>query len=122
MTRCPRKQSLPSSYSGAICALILVATMNPTSSEADTLNPCSITANFNGTAMPGSDYVWFNSVLKVQGLDTSNGPVTITFQGSTIQFVASGTPYMLVAPSARITFDPAATSATTVFTGGQWVT
>jgi hypothetical protein len=79
----------------------------------------SITSNFNGTAIPAGDWIWFTAVLKVHGLGSS--PVTIGFSGS-IQFSVNGTLYYLPVPSALVTFSPNVTVATTVFASGQWVT
>jgi hypothetical protein len=79
----------------------------------------SITSNFNGTPIPGGDWIWFTSVLKVQGLGSS--PVTIGFTGS-IQFSVNGTLYYLPVPSALVMFSPSVTLATTTFCNGQWVT
>jgi len=79
----------------------------------------AIASNFNGTRIFPGDFIWFNSVLKVQGLD--NDPVTIGFN-STIQFTADGTLYMVPVPSAIVNFTPGVIQATTVFCNGQWVT
>jgi hypothetical protein len=73
----------------------------------------SITSNFNGAAIAGGNYIWFNSVLSVQGLGSN--PVTISFDASSITFRANNTNYNLSVPSARVTFDPNATMATTTF-------
>ena len=90
------------------------------SGEPATPNGVSaISANFNGTPIPGGDFIWFNSVLKVQGLDSD--PVTIGFGGS-IQFVANGSLYLVSVPTAIVTFSPAVAVATTVYCNGQWVT
>ena len=79
----------------------------------------SITSNFNGTRIFPGDFIWFNSVLKVQGLGTD--PVTIGFGGS-ISFTVNGVSYVIPVPSAIINFVPGVTPATTVFCNGQWVT
>jgi len=52
------------------------------------LGSSSITANFNGTPIRGGDFIWFSSVLKVQGLGPN--PATVGFTGS-ISFVVEGT-------------------------------
>ncbi|HEY5914712.1 MAG TPA: right-handed parallel beta-helix repeat-containing protein [Verrucomicrobiae bacterium] len=78
----------------------------------------SITADFNGTPIPAGRTVWFNSVLKPQGLPGL--PVTFRFTDSSIRS-ADGTISVKV-PDAVITFDPAATCAETHFINGQWVT
>jgi hypothetical protein len=88
---------------------------------AQTESGCSITANFNGTPIPGGDYIWFNSVLKVQGLDPQRG-TTIGFAPMPITFTANGTPFVVPVPSATITFDPNVVLATTDFVAGAWST
>ena len=76
----------------------------------------SIVSNFNGTKIPGGDYIWFNSVLKPRGVPSSGGTISFTNQtvkfGSTTESVPDGT----------ITFSPSATTATTTFSGGRWET
>jgi hypothetical protein len=76
----------------------------------------SITTNFNGTAISSGNYIWFNSVLKPSGLGSA--PVTFRFTHQTI----SSSSFTLSVPDAMVTFDPAATTATTAFSGGMWVT
>ena len=81
----------------------------------------TITSNFNGTAIPAGDTLWFNSVMKVSGLGSS--PVTIHVTNQVIAFSASGTNYTLNVPDSNITFSPANTTGTTSFDAGQnaWV-
>jgi hypothetical protein len=89
---------------------------------ASTPSLSSIQSNFNGTPIGGGNFIWFTSVLKVNGLPTS-GPTTVSFSGQTIQFSANGTSYISSVPDATVTFDPSATSATTTFTNsGVWQT
>src|SRR5262249_3383265 len=76
----------------------------------------SITSNFNGTAIPAGDYVWFSSVAKVSGLGTA--PATVNVTNQTISFTANGTPYTLAVPDSTIVFDPATGSASTSFNSG----
>jgi sugar lactone lactonase YvrE len=76
----------------------------------------SISSNFNGTAISTGNYIWFNGVLKASGLGST--PVTIRFTGQTI----TSANFTLSVPDATVTFDPAATSATTTFNGSKWVT
>jgi len=82
--------------------------------------PCqftsSIASNFNGTAIKSGSTIWFNSVLSPSGLGAA--PVTFSFTNQTI----SSSSFTVAVPDAQVTFDPAATSATTTFTGGMWVT
>ena len=67
---------------------------------ADT--PSSISANFNGTAITGGDYIWFSSVLKASGLGSK--AVTIFVRNSSITFSANGTAYAVPVPDANVTF------------------
>ena len=82
--------------------------------------PChlstSIKSNFNGTQINKNSNIWFTSVLKPSGLGSQ--PVTIRFTQQTITSSA----FTLSVPDSIVTFDPSATSATTSFTGGMWVT
>jgi hypothetical protein len=55
-------------------------------------------------------------VLKPSGLGST--PVTIRFTGQTI----TSAYFTLPVPDATVIFDPAATTATTTFSGGMWVT
>lgn len=87
--------------------------------RAQSSGSSSISSNFNGTPIPGGDWIWFTAVMKVQGLGSD--PVTIGFMGS-IQFTVDGTTYVVPVPSAIITFSPSVTVATTTFSGGLWVT
>jgi len=75
-----------------------------------------IESNFNGTPIRANNFIWFNSVLKVNGLGSD--PVTIRFDSSVIEFNAAGVDYTLNVPAAQITFDPNAALATTVFNSG----
>jgi hypothetical protein len=79
-----------------------------------------IVSNFNGTPIAGGNYIWFNSVLNVKGLNTSQ-TTTVTFTGQTITFTAGSTTYHLAVPDATITYGGTST-ATTSFSGGSWVT
>jgi Carboxypeptidase regulatory-like domain len=72
-----------------------------------------ITGNFNGTAIPAGDTVWFNSVVKVNGLGSA--PATVHLINSEIDFTANGTAYHVSVPNAALTFSPTATTATTSF-------
>ncbi len=88
-----------------------------------TPNPSSIQSNFNGTSIGGGSYLWFTSVLKVNGLPTT-GPTTVSCINQTIQFSVNGTNYVLGVPDAAVTFDPHATTATTRFdtSTAAWLT
>jgi hypothetical protein len=86
------------------------------------LSVSSIVSNFNGTAIPAGDTVWFNSVMKVSGLGAS--PVTLHVTDASVSFTPKGapTPTVVAVPDANVTFDPAATSAATTFDGTAWNT
>jgi hypothetical protein len=80
------------------------------------------TSEFNGTAIPAGDTIWFNSVFKVSGLNSH--PATILFDATTINFSVNGSPVTVTLPPAIITFSATATTASTTYnTGmGAWVT
>jgi hypothetical protein len=86
------------------------------------LSVSSIVSNFNGTAIPAGDSVWFNSVMKVSGLGAS--PVTLHVTDASVTFTLKGaaTPTVVSVPDANVTFDPAAKSAATTFDGTAWNT
>jgi len=87
---------------------------------AQTQSGCSITSNFNGTKINGGDYIWFSSVMKVQGLGSD--PVSISFAGPPILFTVDGAVVMIPVPPSVVTFTPGLVLATTEFVGGQWMT
>jgi hypothetical protein len=76
----------------------------------------SMTSNFNGTAIPANDSVWFSSVAKVQGVGSS--PVTLRVEDQTITFTSNGVLQTLSAPDTVLVLSPTATSATTTFDAG----
>src|SRR4051794_28681902 len=57
----------------------------------------AITANFNNTAIPAGDVVWFNSVAKMSGLSTS-APTTVHVVDASINFAAGGVAYHIEVP------------------------
>ena len=104
--------------SGLRLALLMLLATFASVASADT-----ITANFNGTAIPAGDEVWFSAVLKpTSGIGSS--PVTIFLTQSTVTFTANSVNYNLSVPNAAITFSPSATTATTSFSTSlnQWQT
>jgi hypothetical protein len=82
----------------------------------------AITSNFNGTAIPAGDYVWFSAVAKVNGVGSN--PVTLDIDSQTISFTSDGTSYTLNVPDSEITLDPALNNQTgvanTSFGSGGW--
>jgi hypothetical protein len=78
-------------------------------------------SNFNGTAIAGGDFVWFNAVVKVKGIDPST-TTSVAFTGSTISFTAGATTYQLDVPDSLIVFSPSTTEASAGFDGLSWNT
>jgi hypothetical protein len=79
----------------------------------------TISLNFNATAIPAGDTIWFNSIMKLQ----SATPTTIFFTNSHITFTANATNYDLPVPNAVVNIASAgAESASTTFGGGTWQT
>ncbi len=85
--------------------------------NVDVVQPVSIRSSFNPTPIQTGTTIWFNSVLARKGPNSTNA-VTFRFFGQQI----TSSNFMVNVPDAIITFDPAATTATTSFAGGQWVT
>src|SRR5438876_7400381 len=96
-----------------VCAAL--SPMGPTSGCS--LTPSSIRYGFNGTPIPAGDYIWFNSVLKVSGLGSTQ-TATIHFTGQTITGLPGGP---VSVPDATVTFCPSCAPATTTFSG-TWMT
>ena len=113
-----RRTFLSTSGMGAGLGFLAAAGMSQ-EARADGTPGSTIVSNFNGTRIPGGDYVWFSSVIDVHGLGSD--PVTIGFTG-TIYFTVNGTLQIIPVPSAQVTFSPLVAVATTVFCNGQWVT
>jgi hypothetical protein len=86
--------------------------------------PSTYTAsqNFNPTAVPAGDTLWFSSVISgVGGMGTS--PATVTVTNQTITFTDStGGTFNVSVPNAVLTLTPGATSAATAFNSSlnQW--
>src|SRR5690242_12747664 len=76
----------------------------------------SVGSSFNGTAIAGGTYIWFNAVLNPGGIPTTGA--TITFTGGTVTFSANGTNYSLPVPDARVIYSPATSAATATTTYG----
>ena len=69
----------------------------------------TITGNFNGTAIPAGDALWFSSVAKVSGVPAAGATVHVADQ--TISFTANGTPYSLHVPDTTVVLSPTATQS-----------
>lgn len=82
----------------------------------------SIASNFNGTAIPAGDSVWFNAAFKATGLGA--GPVSVRVTDQHIAFTAGGNAYDVSVPDSFLNFSSANTTATTSFDAAKnaWVT
>jgi SdrD B-like domain len=76
----------------------------------------SIVSNFNGTAIPAGNTIWFSSAFKPSGLGSD--PVTLHVTDQTISFSAAGTDYTVAVPDSLITLSPTATTSTATFDVG----
>ena len=103
--------------------LFLAALLVPLTASSLAADSCASSngSNFNGTSIPGGDFVWFNAVAKVKGIDRSS-TTTIQFGNSTVAFTAGSTAYQLNVPGSTIVFSPSASEATTTFDGTSWTT
>jgi hypothetical protein len=81
----------------------------------------SITGNFNGSAIPAGDTVWFNAAMTVSGLPKS-ATATVHVANASVNFVAGGVNYQIPVGDTDILFTPGATSASTAYdpTDGDW--
>jgi hypothetical protein len=89
--------------------------------EERTVLSTSIVSNFNGTAIPVGDTIWFSSVFKPSGVGTA--PVTLHVTNQCISFKASGTDCQVFAPDSTITLSSSTTTATTTYDGATnaWI-
>jgi hypothetical protein len=98
---------------------------NPLSCPSSPPPPaCSVhtsnSSNFNGTAIDGDSYIWFNANFTATGVP-GNG-TSVTFTNSTISFTADGKAYTLAVPNSLIVFSSKATCSTVSFdtVNNQW--
>lgn len=82
----------------------------------------SISSGFTSTMIRAGSTLWFNSILRVNGLGSS--PTTLTFDDGNVQVSIMGQQYSLTVPKAEITFSPSVSTATTTYdaVNGRWVT
>ena len=80
----------------------------------------AITGNFNGTAIPAGDVLWFSSVAKVSNVPASGTMLDVTNQ--TISFTAGGVSYSFHVPDTTVNLSPGTTDATAATDGaGDWL-
>jgi hypothetical protein len=84
----------------------------------------SIKANFNPTAIPAGDTIWFSDAGKLNNISNLTSPATLTVTNQTITFTANGTNYSVSVPDSTITISPATTTASTSYdpTENEWDT
>jgi len=90
--------------------------------------PCTsgfsvISKDFTSTPIAAGRRLWFSSVVKLNGRSSTQA-AKLRVDQSTIEFLLNGSPVSVDVPPATITFDPAATAASTTWdTASQsWVT
>jgi hypothetical protein len=103
-------------------AITFVGTRMPSAKADGCSNNCfawtSIQSNFNGTPIHGGSYIWFTSVMKVQGLPSSE--TWFTFRNQQITFTANGAPYTLSVPNGEMDFNPSASCSIAWFSNSEW--
>ncbi|MBV8899957.1 MAG: hypothetical protein JOY92_07585, partial [Verrucomicrobia bacterium] len=104
--------------------VILFACLLWITSSAHAGSTCTstISSNFNGTAISGGNYIWFNAHFTANGISTTTA-TTIYLTNSTISFTADQA-YSVCVPNAQITFSPSATCTSTTYdaASGTWIT
>jgi hypothetical protein len=95
---------------GFSAAEFLNGTISPT---AVCVQPSSNSSNFNGTAIPGGDYIWFNANFAISG-SVKDG-TTLNLTQANVAFTADGVKYSLPAPNAVVTFSASASCISTTF-------
>ena len=91
---------------------------------------CAIQSTFVNAPVAAGNYIWLNSVMNLGTGDHGHDQTAIPSTGLTIHFsgqwinlqLQGGTTLQLPAPNAEVVYSPTATTSTTTFTGGQWVT
>jgi hypothetical protein len=81
----------------------------------------SVGSNFNGTLIPGGDFIWFNSNFNASGVKDGT---KIFLTGSSVQFSSNGASYSVTVPDAVITFASSVSCASTSFNSSlnRWET
>jgi len=73
----------------------------------------SITSNFNGTKIPGGDYLWLNAIVKVSGnLDSTS---CVNFTCGKVTCTIDGEEYDVTLPDAKIVITDQVDTASTSF-------
>jgi len=96
-----------------------------TCTDVDT-NPdvCATENDFGYGVIATGNYVWFSAMADITPRESSL-PLTVHYTGQWVNLQlqgGNGIPLSIPAPNSEIVFSSSATSATTTYTGGQWVT
>jgi len=91
---------------------------------------CAIQSDFNSVPVSAGNFIWLSSVMNLGTDNHGHSQTTIPSSGLTVHFsgqwidlqLQDGTTLQMPAPNAEVVYSPTATTATTAFTGGQWVT
>jgi Domain of unknown function (DUF5011)/HYR domain len=84
--------------------------------EGTDLMSMSLESTFNNGNMSANTVLWFNSALQISGVKTNAAKIRMVNQTIT------GSGFNLSVSNASIIIDPSATTATTDFVKGEWVT
>jgi phospholipase C len=96
-----------------------------TCTDVDT-NPdvCATENDISNSAIATGDYVWFSASADITPRESSL-PLTVHYTGQWVNLQLhgdNGIPLSIPAPNSEVVFSSTATSETTTYTGGQWVT
>ncbi len=83
-------------------------------------NVSCITSNFNGTAIPAGDFIWFNSVFKMQGANNQES-VLLAFSNASISLTSDEGIFDFSVPDSTIAMNPNLNQANVFFDGGRWI-
>jgi hypothetical protein len=97
---------------------VLVLTTETPPDSGECVMDSAIESDFNGTAILAGNCIWFNSHFKLKGVGNNLVTVNVT------DINVSSSEFDLDLPDAVVTFNPAATTATTTFNAGlnRWET
>lgn len=101
--------------------MLSVLLLMPLACRAQTVT--SIGSNFNGTAIAGTSYLWFNSHLTsvtFSGEAATAPEVILYVKNAKVTFSSSGVNYVIGIPDSKIIFSSAAVTSSGTFGDGKW--
>jgi hypothetical protein len=104
----------------------LIGCLIAMSMNARSQSTSTISSNFNGTAISGTSYIWFNAHLTSVSFagEAVTAPVVVLYvKNSRVTFTSKdGVPYDIAIPDATLRFSQSvhASSPTGSYTGGKW--